>query len=480
MSATSRRRLAEVLLVGTAGSALMAWWAWRDAAPGHPDQIHGIEPGPWMAGLLGLLMLLAAWLWSAPLRRRRGLLAVCWAIPMLVTRPMLSLDAWAYAAQGWLLSHGRNPYQVAQGQAGPMGAYVDGHWVATTAVYPPGSLWVQAAMTGLAHGHPYWAAVAMRIPAVVGLVLIAVLVPRLARMAGGDPDRALWLTAANPVVLLNFVGGAHNDALQLGLGLAGLWAGWRLAEWGRPWVGLVAGGALVGLAGTVKQPGVLFGLGLVALVHRQAVARSGRDTWGALVGRTLAGAAPAVAVFAGVSAIGGLGLGWLAESSGSPASVTSDSPLAMAVQIIGWTGVPLESVVPVATAISLGLTAVAIVACWAVWGPVPGRRPAAASRPLALQAGAITAFAVCGAGLQPWYLVGALAVACLVPLGRRGAAGLVLCSVVGAGLCFLQWFSSPFLALPLMILAGLAAWWIPATRSGLDAVASGTVRAAMP
>ncbi|AXE38200.1 polyprenol phosphomannose-dependent alpha 1,6 mannosyltransferase MptB [Acidipropionibacterium virtanenii] len=453
-----RRRLVEVLAVGFAGSGLMAWWAWLDEEPGHPEQLHGIQIGPWLLGLLGLVLLLTAWLRSASLKSRRGLTAACWSTPMLVTRPMLSQDSWAYAAQGWLLAHGHNPYLVAQGQAGPMAAHVDWHWSGTTAVYPPGSLWIQAAMTALAANHPYWSILAMRIPAVVAMVVIAVAVARMARMTGADPQLALWLIVTNPLVLLNIIGGAHNDGLQVAIALVALWSGWSLARARRPWLGLLAGGALVGLAGTIKQPGVLAGLGLVALVHRQVVTDGGRDTWRALVGRTLTGAVAAIAVFTGVSAIGGLGLGWLNDTAGTPASVTSDSLIAMTVQVIGWTGIPVARLVGPATTISLVLTAAAIIWCWARWGPVPGYRAAAGSRPLALQAAALAAFAICGASLQPWYLIGALAVLSLTPLTRRLTAGLVVAGVLGSGLCFLQWFSSPFLALPVAILTWLVVW----------------------
>lgn len=474
MTVTSRRlRLGEVLVVGLLGSALISWWAWTDAAPGHPADPAGMEIGPWLAGLLGLVLLLAAWLRSAVLRSHRLLSAAVWSVPLLPTRPVLSLDGWAYAAQGWLLRHGHNPYLVTQSQAGQLAARVDDHWSGTTAVYPPGSLWIQAAMTALARDHTYWAAVAMRIPAMLAMVLLAAAVIGLARALGADPQSALWLTVANPFVLLNIVGGMHNDGLELAVALCALWAGLALARASRPWLGLVVGGVLVGLAGTLKQPGVLAGIGLVALVHRQAVKDGGRDGWGPLGARILVGAVPAVAVFAAISSIGGLGLGWLNSTAGSPASVTSDSPIALLVQMIGWAGVPIATMVPVATAVSLVLTAVAIVWCWFRWGPVPGRRGGAGplGRPIVLQAAVMTAFALCGAGLQPWYLIPPLVLVALIPLRRRWLAALAAAGLIGSGLCFLQWFSSPFLALPVAALAAAACrWWTP-VRSRLDLVA---------
>ena len=54
-----------------------------------------------------------------------------------------------------------------------------------------------------------------------GLALIVWALPRLAERCGLDPGLALWLGAANPLVLFHMVSGIHNEALMLGLMLAG-------------------------------------------------------------------------------------------------------------------------------------------------------------------------------------------------------------------------------------------------------------------
>ena len=48
-------------------------------------------------------------------------------------------------------------------------------------------------------------------------------VPKLAELHGINPNRALWLTAANPLFLTNFIASIHNDALMIGLALGGLY-----------------------------------------------------------------------------------------------------------------------------------------------------------------------------------------------------------------------------------------------------------------
>ena len=62
----------------------------------------------------------------------------------------------------------------------------------------------------------------MRLIALVGVVLLVRYVPRLAAHCGVPADRALWLAVLNPLVLFHFVSGAHNDALLMGLVVAGL------------------------------------------------------------------------------------------------------------------------------------------------------------------------------------------------------------------------------------------------------------------
>ena len=45
--------------------------------------------------------------------------------------------------------------------------------------------------------------------------------PRLARRCGVAEVTALWLGAANPLLIMHLVAGIHNEALMLGLMLTG-------------------------------------------------------------------------------------------------------------------------------------------------------------------------------------------------------------------------------------------------------------------
>ncbi|MGK2308862.1 polyprenol phosphomannose-dependent alpha 1,6 mannosyltransferase MptB [Cutibacterium sp. V970] len=467
-----RRRLIEVLVMGFVGSALMTVWGWGSPNAGMPEQVRPSGVAVVASSIVGLSAMIIAWLRSRNLVGARLLTLVTSSLPLLFGPPLLSRDGWAYAAQGWILAQGLDPYVVPQGLAGVLGQAVDTPWRGTTAVYPPGSLWIQAAMVTIAHADPLWSVLLMRVPAIIGVALMFWTVPQLARYAGTDPDHALWLAVCCPLTTLSIIGGMHNDGLQVGLSLAALVVAIHLAMSGRGWLGLVAGGVMVGLAGTIKQPGVLAGVGVVALVHVDAVRHGGhrwstRNCWSALLARTAAGAIPALAVFAGISAIRGLGLGWLNPTAGSPVSVTSDSPIALVVQIMrGSGGIAFDKLVGPVTVVSLVLTAIAMVWCWARWGPGPPMRRGDDSlghlgSPLRLQAGVMIAFAAFGASLQPWYLIGPLALVASVQL-RRTHRDIVTAGVVAVViLTYLQWYWSPYVCLPLVIVGYLIVWKIP-------------------
>ncbi|MCZ1008919.1 polyprenol phosphomannose-dependent alpha 1,6 mannosyltransferase MptB [Streptomyces lydicus] len=168
-------------------------------------------------------------------------------------------------------------------------------WHDTPAPYGP--LSVAAARTVVAvtgEHHVVAAALGLRLLAVAGLALLVWALRRLAEAAGAGAAGALWAGALNPLVLLHLVGGAHNEALMLGLMAAGLLAFRR----GRRCVGTVVLTAAV----LVKAPAV------VALLCAAAVSVAGRDGGWRRV-RRAAGIA-AVAATALVAGVAGCGQGW--------------------------------------------------------------------------------------------------------------------------------------------------------------------------
>lgn len=524
-AASHRDRTAlKVALFGFAGALMIAEWAWTDTTP-TSGTVSMNQVLARLVGALGVVVLSGSWLatrgWRTP--RLWRVLAV-WALPLMVCPPVMSSDGWAYAAQGYLLANGFNPYEVPQGRAGDLGALVDPHWADSTAVYPPGSLWGQAGAVALSGGRPLATIITLRMVAVAALILLGMAVTRVARLAGVDEHRAFWVAVVNPLTVLQVVGGVHNDGMQAAIGVWALVVAWTLARRGQYWWAAIGGGGLVGLAGTVKQPGVLFGLGVVAVIwaqlcnalapgdgsqgegarqrrgrpgggrsrgdapraatSRSRAARSGAArsggarkssaragtspaaagraarpaSWARLVALLAVAAMCGVVVFAAVSSIAGLGLGWLNPSGGNPVSVTSDAPIALVVQMLGWAGVSVQQMTSVATAVSLSLTGIGIMWCWVEWGPTDSR----AGDPLRFQAATLAVYLVCSVALQPWYLVGLVAIVALMELPRRRGEMTVTVILTATALSFLQWFCSPFLALPIAVLGAFLVWKVGA------------------
>ena len=144
-----------------------------------------------------------------------------WTTPFLVAVPLGSRDAWAYIAQGALVGTHHDPYDVGPGAlAGTwthLSAQVTAVWRSSPSPYGPVWISLSHAAVAAAGGHALLATLLMRLPVVLGQVMIILTAPRLSGHFGGSPALAVCLGAANPVLLVNGIGGAHNDVLMMGL-----------------------------------------------------------------------------------------------------------------------------------------------------------------------------------------------------------------------------------------------------------------------
>lgn len=255
----------------------------------------------------GLVLVVVAWIRlgrligtpGGPTRRELLTTLVQWGAPLLVTPPLFSKDLYSYAAQGAMVLHGINPYQ--HGPAAldsPLAGNVDEMWQNTPAPYGPVFLMLAARVIGITGERTAPAVFGLRLLAVLGVLLMVVYVPRLAEHLGVDPNSALWLGVLNPLVLVHLVAGGHNDALLIGLLVAGL----TLVLDGLPAVGV----AVCALALLIKAPAALALAFCVPMWSEQLRGRL-RYLRAALL--TGAAAAGTVAV---VSAACGLGYGWIA------------------------------------------------------------------------------------------------------------------------------------------------------------------------
>ncbi len=452
---SGRRRTLPPALLGMAGTALIGWGSC------HPEFAHGPDgwpsalvnaiglalPLPWnrVAIVLGVALLVGAWWLLRPgpdavagYRRRLLVVLGLWSLPLLLVPPVLSADAVLYADLGWIVHQGQNPYLVGlTGAGGPYAPHVDPLWAGSGVAYPPLALLINAAAVGRTGFATYGGIIAMRLPALLALALIAWVLPRLARRLGVDPDRALWWGWANPLVVVHFVGGAHNDALMAAVGLLGVWLALRGPHWA--W-GLLAGPAVIGVAMAVKPQAGLAVLACAGLPVAAALASAPlpRRLW--LLGRRSAVAAGvAVVTFVLISLASGLGFGWTRWLSlmGKAGTAAPFSLLAQAGELLigAAGGDPAGWLQAVGVASSLTLL---VVLAWVL--------VRFADRPLAAVAWGSLAVSVLGQSMHPWYIPWSVLLLALIPLTARQfrwMTGFVVAFVAWNAVQTVVWHSVP-------------------------------------
>lgn len=419
-----------------------AWWRMGLTVPGH-------------------LLVLWSWWQLGPLWRRPGVTAAIWSAAMIAVPPLHSRDAFSYAAQGWLRTRGRSPYDVVSGDAGDPGLLVGVHWWDTTSVYPPLSIESFRLVSWLFDGHLFWTPVGMRLPNVVAIVVLIWALRRLADRIGVRGGVVVWAGVLNPVVLVQWVGGVHNDAVMIAaLAVAFLLAG--SSRW-RGWQGMLLGGAGIGLAMAIKQSAAVAGVGLVALAWAAAQQRlpAARRTWWALLSRTASAGAMAVLTFVAISFATGLGLGWNNATAGNPLMASSNAPLSWLASFLRYRELaPENTVITGLTVVSAVLVVAGVV--WAVvrYGPRP---PEHVGHPWALVIGVLTAYAVLGPGLQPWYATWIIPFVALARPSRPWAHGFVVATVLASVIPALQDVVPPYVAMGILLVPGWFLWrWLRA------------------
>jgi alpha-1,6-mannosyltransferase len=257
---------------------------------------------------------------GAPVRQLAMMLAV-WIIPLLLVAPLFSRDVFSYAAQGEMMSHHINPYNYGPGTLGS-GQFVnpvDGLWINTPAPYGPLFLIVDGWFASLSGHNAQITVLFLRFMSVVGVALIAYCVPKLAAAYGRDPGLAFVFAVLNPLTLLALIGGAHNDAIMIGLLLAGLTA----AKYKHPVIGVV----LCTMAAAIKVPAAM---GIIYVAWDWA--GPGVD-WRQRVRPVAKAAVIALVVMTALTLFSGLGWGWIVNL-GTPGTVRSWMAPATAVGLV--------------------------------------------------------------------------------------------------------------------------------------------------
>ncbi|MEV6067932.1 polyprenol phosphomannose-dependent alpha 1,6 mannosyltransferase MptB [Nocardia sp. NPDC052001] len=362
-------QLMRIRLLGATGVVIMAISALGvGAQPVHQNPTSGLRVLGFFARahtstlamcMIGATLVVMAWLllgrfavggWGGNPRHRltrsqmdRTLLL--WIIPLSVAPPMFSNDVYSYLAQSEIAARGLDPYQVGPvdglGLSNVLTNNVPNIWRETPAPYGPLFLWMGRGIAELTGSNIIAGVWMHRLLALAGVALIVWALPRLARRCGVAPVSALWLGAANPLVLFHLVGGVHNDAIMLGLMLAGLEFCLRAIDDSpvfdrNAWAMLIFGAVVITLSSSIKITSIV-ALGFVGMALARRWDNGIRSVLlaGAILG------ALAIATTAFVSGFSGLGFGWV-YTLNQASTVRSYLSLPTAVSIItGFGGVLL-------------------------------------------------------------------------------------------------------------------------------------------
>ncbi len=382
----------------------------------------------------GAVMMALAWLMLGrfalgPRRMTRSQLdrtLLVWMVPLLVAPPMYSKDVYSYLAQSQIARIGLNPYKV--GPAPGLGLdhvftlSVPSLWRETPAPYGPLFLWIGRGISKLTGENVVGAVLCHRLVVLIGVGMIVWATPRLARRCGVGEVAALWLGAANPLLLMHLVAGIHNEALMLGLMLTGTelalrgiaaagpliprpphWPRSR-ADWSHwaPLAMLVAGTVLITLSSQVKLPGLLaVGFTAMALAHR----------WGGTVKAFLCAGTLSVSIALVVMAVvgwaSGLGFGWLFTLGTANVVRSWMSPPTLLALATGQVGILLglgdHTTAVLSLTRAMGVLIIAIVVSWLLLAVLRGRLHPVGGLGVALAA-TVLLFPV----VQPWYLLWAI------------------------------------------------------------------------
>ncbi|HWF73282.1 MAG TPA: polyprenol phosphomannose-dependent alpha 1,6 mannosyltransferase MptB [Solirubrobacteraceae bacterium] len=441
---------------------------------------HSADLALFWAGAGGLCL---AWLGlgrrirraPAPSPSRLALIGALWCLPVLFAPALFSRDVYSYLAQGEILHLGLNPYHHAPDVLARLGhphllSAVSPFWRTTTSPYGPLFLGVASLIAGAVGSHLIVGVMLMRLLEVAGVALLAVFVPRLARLLGTDPARATWLAVISPLVVLELIAAGHNDALMVGLLVAGV----TLAMERRPVLGI----AVCAVAATIKLPAAAAVVLIAAAWARAEWAAAGPQGTRAGARALALSAAVAVVVLAAVSVATGLGVSWLGSGV---LSTPGKVHLAITpVTAVGWSVARLLHLFGAAAsykgiASALGVVALALTA---ILGVVLLRQ--VRYRNLVPSLGALLLVSVfAGPATWPWYLTWGLALIACCAFAQRSwtlALGVVIAALLVKpdGILALPLHTAPIVLAVYAIAAGVV-WRARRRRDGTPS--PGRVRA---
>ena len=362
--------------------------------------------------VVGTALLLQAWLVvgvDALQGRITGLRTmyitlIAWCLPLLAAPPLFSRDVYSYYMQGRLQLAGHNPYLSGVSLVpGWFRSGVDPLWADAPTPYGPIFLQIEKSVAAISGDSSLVAAYLLRLVAIAGVAGMAWCIPRLARMHGINAVPALWLAVMNPMVIMHFVAGAHNDSLLI----AAMCAALLLALRGYKNIALVMSALALG----IKPVGIVLIPFVALIVAGQSANLKAKGI------ATLRAAAITATVMVLTSAAVGVGpLGWIGALA-TPGSVRSWLSPSTAIGMM-WggflqlLGLGNLSQMTITLTRSIGALALGITLVVLVLRP-HGR---SASRGAAL---AFLLLVLLGPVAQPWYLLWAIPLLAATGLTRH-------------------------------------------------------------
>jgi alpha-1,6-mannosyltransferase len=416
-----RRQVGVIRRFGTTGSLLLGFGAIGAGAAPVDNPLAGVRilglpariPTVAMACTwLGVLMVVVGWLWLGKLSwpgRARMLspaqlnrTVAMWAPPLAIAPPLFTRDMYCYLAQSEIARRGLDPYifgpAAGLGVDHPFTMNVPNIWRDTPAPYGPLFLLFGRGIAVIIGENVVFGVLLWRVVMLIGLALAFWAIPRLARRCGVQPVCALWLSAGNPIVLFHEVSGMHNDALMVGVMLAGIELGLR---W-RNTPGFVAAAVLITVGGAIKPPAFI-ALGFLGIY----LARRRGGRWSDLVRVAIPLTVVFLVTMTVITIASGWGLGWIDTFDVPDRIKTWLAPMTSLGLIGGGIGMVLglgnhtDAMLVITKLIGYGVTGVVCVRL--LLSSFLGR-----IEPLAALGITLGTLAVFSPVLQPWYLLWAV------------------------------------------------------------------------
>jgi len=382
--------------------------------------------------------------------------AACWTVPMLFAPALFTRDVFSYLAQGAVALDGYDPFTVAPTVLGPDSEILNNvhpFWQGTPAPYGPLFILLAKGTVWLVGSNVYAGILVTRLVQLSGLALLVWALPGLVRHLGGKLPVAAWLLIAGPLTVVHLVGGPHNDLMMIGL----LAAGTLLVLDGRH----AAGIAVVTVSVAVKASSAVVLPFLVWVWANRLADRAGNPArWRTFVRAAACSLGVFAVVFAALTLLAGVDLGWLSMVNASSRLVNWLSPPTALGEIVhGLAGIFVDSsrdpFVTVTRIVGQVVLVVLLARQW--WLARDGGADAVRRAAIAL-----LLVAVLSPTMLPWYLTWGLAIGAALPWRPRWlavAAGVSVFMVApysASGEQLLYEWPLMFLAIALSALAGYA------------------------